>query len=121
MHQFLRLGAFCPQRLVSIHNHRHTDHKGQHIRNRHGIQHPVQSKFQGQHQGKPHTEHHFADQGNGCGSKCPAQGLQIDKGSLIHCGQDRHTQINAEAFEGILGIINAFICCAKNTNQLQRE
>lgn len=67
------------------------------------------------------AKHHFTQHGK-CGrrrrfSHC----LQKDKTRFIDARHDNHAQINPERFHGKLGIITAFVCGAKNGNELFRK
>ena len=101
------LNSFLIQFPISFRNNNCRNHKGQNIRNRHGIQHAVQPEEHRQQQCKANAEHHLTEHGQQRGGQRFAHGLQEDEACLVDAGEDHHAEISTEGFDGEIGVVAA--------------
>ena len=83
--------------------------KCQHIRNRHRIQHTVQTEELRQQQRKSHAEHDLTHHRQHRRFHCFSHSLKEDERALVHRHQRHHAQIYPEGLHGELCVISAFV------------
>ena len=101
------LNSFLIQFPISFRNNNCRNEKGQDIRYRHGIQYTVQTEEHWQKQGEAHTEYHLTEHGQERGRECLTDCLQEDEACLVDAGEDHHTEISTEGFDGEIGVVAA--------------
>ena len=101
------LNSFLIQFPISFRNNHCRNDKGQDIRYRHGIQYTVQTEEYRQQQGEAHAEYHLTEHGQKCRRECLAHCLQEDEACLVDAGEDHHTEISTEGFDGEIGVVAA--------------
>lgn len=90
------------------------DQEGENVRCGEGVQQTVQAEEKRQNDGESNTQNDLAGHGNNPGEQGLAQSLKVDKGTLVHHGQNHHAQVDTEALDGKGGVISALVARAED-------
>ena len=97
------------------------DQEGENVRCGEGVQQTVQTEEKRQNDGESNAQNDLAGHGNNPGEQGLAQSLKVDKGTLVHHGQNHHAQVDTEALDGKGGVISALVARAEDADELPGE